>query len=166
MVQRYAHHFFNRNNSFLGTTSVVLRDFFVGSTIVNLPLCYMDVCIGAGAKHVDRNSPGMVAGFVAIVLLFLGLVTFIGLRAKKKLEKFEEEDQRQRAAEKEAYESNLEAGKMPSTIKGITAIEVNEELSKSESAQGRSRPQRKMSAMSTALFEAQMKHEEAESHAN
>ena len=74
---------------------MTLRDFFVGSTIINLPLCYMDVCIGAGAKHVDHNSPGMVVAFVAVVLAFLGLVAFIGVRAKKKLERFEEEDKKQ-----------------------------------------------------------------------
>lgn len=73
---------------------MTLRDFFVGSTIINLPLCYLDVCIGAGAKHVDHNSPGMVAAFVAVVLSFLGLIAFIGVRAKKKLERFEEEDKR------------------------------------------------------------------------
>jgi uncharacterized membrane protein YdjX (TVP38/TMEM64 family)/Ca2+-binding EF-hand superfamily protein len=79
-------------NYFLGTTAVTVRDFAIGSCIINLPMCFLDVCIGAGAKHVDSNSPISILAFASIIILTLGLIAFIGLRAKKKLEALEERE--------------------------------------------------------------------------
>ena len=44
-------------NYFLGTTTVTFRDFVVGSIIVNLPMSFIDVCIGASANSVKKDSP-------------------------------------------------------------------------------------------------------------
>jgi len=79
-------------NYFLGTTAVSVRDFTIGSCIINLPMCFLDVCIGAGAKHVDSNSPVSILAFALVIILTLGLIAFIGVRAKKKLEDLEERE--------------------------------------------------------------------------
>ena len=79
-------------NYFLGTTAVTVRDFTIGSCIINLPMCFLDVCIGAGAKHVDSNSPLSILAFFLVIISTLGLIAFIGVRAKKKLEDLEERE--------------------------------------------------------------------------
>jgi hypothetical protein len=44
---------------------------------------------GAGAKHVNKNSPGAIVAFVVVVVSFLALVAWVGSRAKRQLESFE-----------------------------------------------------------------------------
>jgi hypothetical protein len=76
---------------------VKVPDFMIASVAVNLPMCFLDVCIGAGAKHVDKSSPLAIFVFVSVVVTFLALVLWIGARAKKKLEAFDAEDKQSQA---------------------------------------------------------------------
>mmetsp|Transcript_39459 Transcript_39459/g.79693 ORF Transcript_39459/g.79693 Transcript_39459/m.79693 type:complete len:281 (+) Transcript_39459:124-966(+) len=78
-------------NYFLGTTSLEWKDFIVGSILIGMPECLLDVCIGAGAQEVDFSSPTSVILFVVLVAFFLIMICFIGHRAKKKLESLDTE---------------------------------------------------------------------------
>ena len=80
-----------------GLLQVTVHDFMVASCAVNLPMCFLDVCIGAGAKHVDKSSPLAVFVFVVLVLSFFSLIFWIGSRAKKKLESYDAEDKQSQA---------------------------------------------------------------------
>lgn len=86
-------------NYFLGTTSLTWRDFIIGSAIVNLPMSFLDVCIGAGAKSVKKDNPVSIALFVTALVLFVGLICFVGSRAKKKLMALDAEDTNEEADE-------------------------------------------------------------------
>ena len=79
---------------FLGTTSITLRDYYIGTLIPHLPMCFIDVGIGAGAKHAEKHkSPAMYAIFVLLLLVFFTFIGWVGLRAKKKLDAIEEQEQ-------------------------------------------------------------------------
>ena len=80
-------------NYFLGTTAVTFNEFLIGSIIVNLPMCFLDVCIGAGAKSVKTDSPLSIAAFVICIACFFFLICYVGMRAKKKLMKLDMEDE-------------------------------------------------------------------------
>mmetsp|Transcript_30926 Transcript_30926/g.69468 ORF Transcript_30926/g.69468 Transcript_30926/m.69468 type:complete len:487 (-) Transcript_30926:229-1689(-) len=80
------------SNYFLGTTAVSVRDFTIGSIVINLPMCLLDVSIGAGAGKVDKDSPVAIIGFVAFVLGIMLFVVWVGIRAKYKLEALEQRD--------------------------------------------------------------------------
>jgi uncharacterized membrane protein YdjX (TVP38/TMEM64 family) len=67
---------------FLGTTVVSWRDFLLGTTIVNLPVCLLDVSIGAGAANVKGDSPLTIIAFILFVVCFVGLLIYIGKRAE------------------------------------------------------------------------------------
>mmetsp|Transcript_7202 Transcript_7202/g.16474 ORF Transcript_7202/g.16474 Transcript_7202/m.16474 type:complete len:397 (-) Transcript_7202:115-1305(-) len=79
-------------NYFLGTTQVTWRDFVIGSVVVGLPECLLDVCIGAGAKGVKHDSPMSVGIFVLLVTVFLGLMCYVGARAQAKLKALDGKD--------------------------------------------------------------------------
>lgn len=79
-------------NYFLGTTSCTWRDFIIASIIVGLPECLFDVMIGAGAKNVNHDSPVSIAIFVILAGSFMGLMCYVGARAKAKLEALNEEE--------------------------------------------------------------------------
>jgi len=80
-------------NYFLGTTQVTWRDFIIGSIVVGLPECLLDVSIGAGAKGVKHDSPLSVGIFVVLVALFMGLMCYVGARAQAKLKALDDEDE-------------------------------------------------------------------------
>ena len=48
--------------------------YFHRSIVINLPMCLLDVSIGAGAGKVDKDSPVAITGFVAFVL---GIMLFV-----------------------------------------------------------------------------------------
>jgi hypothetical protein len=49
-----------------------------------------DVLIGAGAKNVDHNSPMSIGLFVILAGSFMGLMCYVGARAKAKLTALDE----------------------------------------------------------------------------
>lgn len=79
-------------NYFLGTTAVTWKDFIVGSILVGMPECLMDVCVGAGANEVDFSNPKSVVIFVIAVAIFMIFICLIGSRAKKMLEELDEKE--------------------------------------------------------------------------
>jgi len=79
-------------NYFLGTTSVTWNEFLIGSIIVNLPMSFVDVCIGAGASNVKMDNPVSIVLFVVAILAFVCLICYVGGRAKRKLNELDDED--------------------------------------------------------------------------
>lgn len=79
-------------NYFLGTTAVTWRDFLVGSMVVGMPECLMDVCIGAGANEVDFSNPKSLALFVVLVAVGMGFICYVGNKANKMLAEIDDED--------------------------------------------------------------------------
>ena len=71
---------------------------------MNLPMCYLDVCIGAGAKNVKADSPLSIAVFTVCIACFFFLICYVGMRAKKKLMALEERGE-DAAGKKEEPES-------------------------------------------------------------
>ena len=63
-----------------------------GTCIVNLPMSFVDVSIGAGANNVKKDSPLSIGIFVLAVTCFLSLICYVGGRAKKKLMALDAED--------------------------------------------------------------------------
>jgi hypothetical protein len=76
-----------------------LRIASTGSSIVGLPMSFLDVCIGAGAKSVKKDNPVSIALFVFALILFVSLICFVGSRAKKKLMALDQEDTNEEADE-------------------------------------------------------------------
>lgn len=62
------------------------------SILVGAPECLFDVIIGAGAKKVDHNSPISIGLFLVLAGSFMGLMCYVGARAKKKLAALDEEE--------------------------------------------------------------------------
>ena len=72
-------------------------------------MCYLDVCIGAGAKNVKADSPLSIAVFTICIASFFFLICYVGMRAKKKLMALEE--QGEDAAEKKEEPESLKKAK-------------------------------------------------------
>jgi len=98
-------------NYFLGTTAVTWRDFLIGTVCVNLPMSLIDVCIGAGAGSVKKDSPVSVAIFICAVALFLCFICFVGNRAAKKLKALEDEDEKAEGGAPVGAIDDAEAGR-------------------------------------------------------
>lgn len=94
---------------FLGTTSVTWNDFLAGNSLTNLLFAVTDILIGAGAKSMRTDNPVGIAIFVICLAGFCLLVCYVGLRAKRKLEALDDQDQvRQREQELKGDFSTVE----------------------------------------------------------
>lgn len=53
----------------------------LGSLLVSMPECFIDIMLGAGANQVDMSSPTSIAIFAAAVVVFVAVMFLVGRHA-------------------------------------------------------------------------------------
>ena len=66
-------------------------DFWWGNAATNSVFAFTDIMIGAGASTLRVNNPVGIGAFLFSVVGFFVFVGWVGYRAKKKLDRIEEE---------------------------------------------------------------------------
>jgi uncharacterized membrane protein YdjX (TVP38/TMEM64 family) len=92
---------------FLGTTSVGWGNFLGGNAVTNFIFSCTDILIGAGASSLSTDNPLGIGLFVLGVVGFFGLMFYVGLRAKRKLDALDAEHQHVRRESIELEERDL-----------------------------------------------------------